>query len=43
MENAQIIFANIRANEHANLDSLPLSYGFYFQKDTVLERVQEKI
>jgi superfamily I DNA/RNA helicase len=32
-----IIKVHIHANEHANLDSFPLRYGFYYKENTILD------
>ena len=36
-QKAEIISVYVHAKEHANLDSFPLRYGFYFSENTVLE------
>ena len=36
-QKAEVISVYVHAKEHANLDSFPLRYGFYFSENTVLE------
>jgi len=36
-KNMNLVKAYVQANAHCNLDSLPLRFGFYFQKDEYIE------